>query len=86
MADILQAARAYKKLLDVEYQIILGKKNTRYADVVVFDKNGNVAEIHQVGRSTKSGLPVARERKAIEDIKKSKDYNGAKIIFHAYDQ
>ncbi len=27
MADILQAAQAYKKLLDVEYQIVLGKKN-----------------------------------------------------------
>ena len=62
-----------------------GHKNSRYADAVVFDQNGNVAESHQVGRSTKSGLPVSRERKAIEDIKNSKDYNGAKIIFHAYD-
>ena len=27
MADILQAAKSYAKLLDVEYQILLGKKN-----------------------------------------------------------
>lgn len=44
-------------------------------------------EIHQVGRTTKKhGAPVARERKAIQDIRASKDYNGARIIYHPYDR
>ena len=30
--------------------------------------------------------PVARERKAIRDIRSSDDYNGEKIIYHPYDR
>ena len=64
-----------------------GFKNCRYADLVVFDSQGRVMEIHQVGRTTKKyGAPVARERKAIRDIRSSTDYNGAKIIYHPYDK
>jgi hypothetical protein len=44
-------------------------------------------EINQVGRSTKKyGSPVSRERKAIRDIRGSKDYNGARIKYHPYDK
>ena len=74
---------------DTEYQIKTpgGFKNTRYADVVVLDSQGRVMEIHQVGKTTpKKGIPVARERKAIRDIRSSKEYNGAKIIYHPYDK
>ena len=74
-----------------------GIKNTRYADVVIFDSNNRVMEIHQVGKTDKStGAPVSREREAIRDIRMSKNnsdksgngdtYKGAKIIFHPYDR
>lgn len=64
-----------------------GYKNSRYADVVVYDSQGRIMEIHQVGRTTKRhGAPVSRERKAIRDIRSSKDYTGARIIYHPYDK
>jgi RHS repeat-associated protein len=47
-----------------------GRRQKRVADVAGFDKpTGELAEVHQVGRTTKSGLPVSREVKAAEDIK-----------------
>ena len=69
------------------YDTTGGYKNSRYADVVVYDSKGRVMEIHQVGRTTKrTGAPVSRERKAIRDIRSSVEYNGAKIIYHPYDR
>ncbi|MBQ8679221.1 MAG: hypothetical protein IJ530_05590 [Treponema sp.] len=38
MADILQAAKAYKKLLDVEYQIVLGKKEKNLSLAINFEE------------------------------------------------
>ncbi|MBP5174875.1 MAG: hypothetical protein ILP07_03045 [Treponema sp.] len=38
MADILQAAKSYAKLLDIEYQIVLGKKNKNITLSIVFDE------------------------------------------------
>ena len=38
MADILQAVQAYQKLLDVEYQILLGKKNKQIILSINFEK------------------------------------------------
>ena len=73
---------------DTEYRFDTtgGNKNSRFADVVVYDSKGRVMEIHQVGRTTrKTGAPVLRERKAIRDIRSSKDYNGARIFYHPYD-
>ena len=49
-----------------------GHKNTRYGDLVV-ERNGKETII-QVGKRTKSGRPVARERRAMEDIRKA-DYS-----------
>ena len=37
MADILQAAKSYANLLDVEYQIVLGKKNNTVTLSIVFE-------------------------------------------------
>ena len=37
MADILQAAKSYAKLLDVEYQILLGKKNNIVSLSITFE-------------------------------------------------
>lgn len=36
--DILHAARAFQKLLDVEYQIVLGKKNKKFILSINFEK------------------------------------------------
>lgn len=38
MADILQAAKACKKLLDVEYQIVLGKKEKNLSLAINFEE------------------------------------------------
>ena len=38
MADILQAAKSYKNLLDIEYRIILGKKNKTISLSIYFDE------------------------------------------------
>ena len=39
MSDILQAAQSYKQLLDVEYQIVLGRKSKTLSLSIFFDEN-----------------------------------------------
>lgn len=60
-----------------EYQIYTpnGAKSKRFADVVGLDGNDIPVEIHQVGRQTKGGLPVSRERQAINDIRNATGIN-----------
>jgi RHS repeat-associated protein len=58
-----------------------GSKGSRYTDVVAKDANGAVLERHQVGRQTNGGLPVSRERRALDDIEGA---TGMKPIFHPY--
>jgi hypothetical protein len=59
-----------------------GVKLYRFADVVAMDIfTGLLVEIHQIGVSTKKGLPVSRERKAIRDIEIA---TGQKVIYHSY--
>jgi len=58
-----------------------GTKGTRYVDVVGKDADGNVVEMHQVGRQTKGGLPVSRERKALDDIQGA---SGTRPNYHPY--
>jgi hypothetical protein len=41
----------------------MGEK-TRFVDVVAKDKDGNIVEDHQIGNTTTTGSPVARETKA----------------------
>ena len=57
-----------------------GSKPYRYADVHV--KGSGVSLLIQVGRSTKSGYPVARERYAINDIISTGNYM---VCFIPYD-
>jgi len=66
-----------------EYQVETpgGAKESRFADVAGLDSKGNPVELHQVGRETKGGLPVARERQAIQDIKSA---TGQTPQFHPY--
>lgn len=64
-----------------------GYKDSRFADVVGLDSQGRVAEIHQVGKSTKKySSPISREKKAIRDIRRADNYNGARIKYHPYDK
>ena len=55
------------------------KGKSRFADVTAFDENGELKEIHQVGKQNKNGTPIKRERDAIADIEK---LSGKKV--HAY--
>jgi len=74
-----------------------GEKSSRFIDVAAKDPaTGEIVEVHQVGKTTKSGKPVSRERKAMKDIKRtikdktsearypfSEDPTG---VFHPYDK
>jgi len=42
-----------------------GEKSSRYVDVVGKDAEGNVVEMHQAGKQTQAGNPVAREKRAL---------------------
>jgi hypothetical protein len=49
-----------------------GEKGSRRVDVVGKNpETGAVEEMHQVGRATKGGEPVARERRALHDIERA---------------
>lgn len=59
-----------------------GAKSKRFVDVAgVEPSTGTVEEMHQVGRQTKDGQPVARERKALDDIQEA---TGDRPKFHPY--
>jgi hypothetical protein len=58
-----------------------GSKPVRYVDVAATDASRNIVELHQVGRQTQYGQPVARELQAIDDIEKAM---GIRPIFHPY--
>jgi len=59
-----------------------GSKSKRFVDVAGVDPaTGEVKEMHQVGRQTKGGQPVAREREALDDIQKA---TGKRPKFHPY--
>ncbi len=59
-----------------------GYKSSRYIDVGLLDDEENVIIGYQVGVGTKSGRPVAREVRALEDIAKS--IGEGKVIFVTY--
>lgn len=49
-----------------------GEKTKRFVDVAARDRTtGKVTEMYQVGRQTKAGEPVARERRALDDIERA---------------
>ncbi len=53
----------------------------RFLDILAMDIEGTPSELHQIGKQNKNGEPVARERKAIQEIEKA---TGKKVFFHAY--
>ena len=56
-------------------------KGSRYADVAELDSHGDPVVYHQVGKTTQAGNPVARERRAIEDIVSR---TKLPVVFHSY--
>jgi hypothetical protein len=60
-----------------------GEKSSRYVDVVGKDANGNVVEMHQIGKQTKAGEPVAREKRALDDVQ---NQTGQRPIFDPYNK
>lgn len=60
---------------------MIGKK--RYVDVAGLDESDEIKELHQIGKQTKKGLPVKRERDAIEDTEKAQPI---KPEFHPYNE
>ncbi|MCB1157044.1 MAG: hypothetical protein H7A25_08645 [Leptospiraceae bacterium] len=65
-----------------EYLLRLFGNKCRYIDVVAMkDDETEPVEYHQVGKITKSGLPVKRERIVLQEIKQEK---GVEPQFHPY--
>ena len=58
-----------------------GFKPYRYADITATDPDTGEKWVIQVGKQTKGGLPVSRERKALDDLMKNDD---AKPLFQPY--
>ena len=55
-----------------------GHKSKRFAELMITKDNKET--YIQVGRATKGGLPVARERRALQDIMNA----GKRVFFFAY--
>ncbi len=69
---------------ETEYRVVTpaGAKRYRFLDVVALDiQTRDPIEFYQVGRQTKRGLPVSRERQAIADIEEA---TGIKVQFRVY--
>jgi hypothetical protein len=58
-----------------------GAKPNRFADVGAYDR-GELVELHQVGRETRGGIPVSRERSALADITTAKP--SVPVFWHRY--
>jgi hypothetical protein len=62
-----------------------GEKGSRFLDVAAVDRTtGQVIDFVQVGRETKAGNPVAREQRAINDIRSASPKTD--VSFHPYNR
>jgi RHS repeat-associated protein len=85
MADI--EARGLRVDTEVPIPTVGGAKDVRYMDVVARDPvTLEIVEVHQVGKVLKSDprVPIARERAALRDVRRSPELRDAKRIFHEY--
>jgi RHS repeat-associated protein len=80
-ADI--EARGLKPEREVHVRTPGGDKENRFADVGARDANGDLVELHQVGKEKKNGEPISREQKAINDINRA---TGLDTQFHPYNR
>lgn len=71
--------KGFKAIKEYLLNLFGGKK--RYMDVAVLDSNDDPISYHQIGKQTKNGLPVKRERDVIEEVYKDK---GILPEFHPY--
>ncbi|MRG93613.1 hypothetical protein [Polyangium spumosum] len=61
-----------------------GEKKRRYVDVAGLDKKTEQpVEFHQVGKQTKDGRPVSRERKPLDEVERA---SGLRPKFHPYNK
>ncbi len=83
VAQVAEEVKARSLKVKLEHYIKTpgGAKPVRYVDVVGRDANDNIVEMHQIGRQTKAGQPVAREIEALDDIERA---TGIRPIFHPY--
>jgi hypothetical protein len=82
VAEIVSEIEARGNIAKTEFKVTIqnGQKRIRFADVAEIDrKTGSVIKYHQVGETTKRGMPVSRERKAASDITTS---TGKQVQFH----
>ncbi len=77
------ADRGLRVRTEVRFDTPTGIKNSRFADVVGY-KDGQIAEIAQIGRVNQNGTPVAREVRAANDIAGSPTALGFNIDFYGY--
>ena len=68
---------------EIEGQIKLKNKKSRFGDVVVRNNDGKIIEVHQIGEMRSRGgfRPSARERGAIMDIREALG-DEVRIVFH----
>lgn len=71
--DVLQIYTVYTLEIvnqNAEFQLKVGKKDYRYPDIESTDPTG-AKHYHNVGKATKKGQPVTRERDALEDLRRT---------------
>jgi hypothetical protein len=81
VAKIISEIRARGNMARQEYKVdvVNGRKRYRFADIAEIDpQTKQVVRYHQVGETTKKGIPVSRERKAAQEIESST----GKVTFH----
>ena len=72
VADTIADVRSRGLIPDTEFRVMTpdGQKGYRFIDVIGIDPvTRKPVEFFQIGKQTKAGLPVARETRAINDIK-----------------
>jgi hypothetical protein len=83
-STIDEAAKNYDKpKKEVKIDTPGGYKSSRYADLQGTNKQTGEVENVQVGKINKNGTPVARERRAMDDIEKA---TGKRPIFIPYNK
>ncbi|MBI1923983.1 hypothetical protein HYR99_07010 [Candidatus Poribacteria bacterium] len=75
-------ARELKAKTEHRVETPEGIKSCRFLDVVaIHPRTRRPVEFYQVGRQTKQGVPVSRERQAISDVEKA---TGITVQFRVY--
>jgi RHS repeat-associated protein len=77
-------ARGLEPVRELKVPTPGGEKANRFVDVAGRNpKTGQIDEMHQVGKQTQAGNPVAREQRALNDIRCAVG-NSCSVEFHPY--